>query len=328
MNIITDTVLLYWQTGRRTKRTPSGWVTGNAPCCQDTRARGGLIISAGDLLTFHCFNCNFKASWQPGRYISRYMKDFMRFLNIPDSEISKLSLEAFKLEADIESNLEFIVPRFENRELPNNAKPINDFLDNIPEKLFPVLEYIASRNLCLDDYSFYWTPDIGLNNRLIIPYYFENRIVGYTSRIVTPTKGPRYFSEQQPNYLFNIDNQYRNQDRKFVIVCEGPIDAISINGCALLGSQIKEGQDWLLKRLNREIILVPDRDHEGISTVEQAIELGWSVSMPEWPAGVKDVNDAIIKLGRLATLWLIIDSKQSYALKIQLRAKHFFKEFT
>ena len=48
--------------------------------------------------------------------------------------------------------------------------------------------------------------------------------------------------------------------------------------------------------------------------------------MPEWPEGVKDVNDAVIKLGRLATLWLIINAKQNYALKIQLRAKQFFKE--
>jgi hypothetical protein len=47
----------------------------------------------------------------------------------------------------------------------------------------------------------------------------------------------------------------------------------------------------------------------------------------EWPEGVKDVNDAVIKLGRLATLWLIIDAKQSYALKIQLRAKQFFKGY-
>jgi hypothetical protein len=60
--------------------------------------------------------------------------------------------------------------------------------------------------------------------------------------------------------------------------------------------------------------------------VEQAIEYGWSVSMPEWPKGVKDINDAVIKLGKLATLWLICDAKESNNLKIQLRAKKWFKE--
>ena len=98
MNLIADTLLMYWTTGRKTKKTLSGWITGNAPCCQDTRQRGGLIIS-DDIITFHCFNCQFKASWQPGRHISRYMKTFMQHLNMSDSEISKLTLEAFRLEA-------------------------------------------------------------------------------------------------------------------------------------------------------------------------------------------------------------------------------------
>ena len=73
-------------------------------------------------------------------------------------------------------------------------------------------------------------------------------------------------------------------------------------------------------------MLFRSKDHEGPRSVEQAMEYGWSVSMPEWPDGIKDVNDAVVKLGRLATLWLIINSKQSYTLKIQLRAKQFFKE--
>jgi hypothetical protein len=74
MNLITDTLLMYWKAGRRTKQTLSGWLTGNSPCCQDTRQRGGFIINDGDAVTFHCFNCSFKASWQPGRHISKNMK--------------------------------------------------------------------------------------------------------------------------------------------------------------------------------------------------------------------------------------------------------------
>ena len=124
--------------------------------------------------------------------------------------------------------------------------------------------------------------------------------------------------------MFNLDAQQDN--REFVIVSEGPFDALSIDGCALLGAEIKDSQNWLLKQLGKELILVPDKDHEGPRTVEQAIEYGWSVSMPDWPDGVKDVNDAVIKLGRLATLWLIVSAKESNALKIRLRVKQWFKE--
>jgi hypothetical protein len=48
--------------------------------------------------------------------------------------------------------------------------------------------------------------------------------------------------------------------------------------------------------------------------------------MPDWPEGIKDVNDAVVKLGKLATLWLIVSAKESNALKIRLRAKAWFKE--
>ena len=205
-----------------------------------------------------------------------------------------------------------------------DSQPITELLDNPPEKLMPVLEYMVNRRLFPEDYPFYWTPKIGFSNRLIIPFYKDGACVGYTARAINQEANPRYLSEQQPGYVFNLDSQI--DDRAFVIVCEGPIDAISINGCALMGSEIKDGQNWLLKQLGKEIVLVPDRDHEGPKTVEQAIELGWSVSMPEWPEDVKDINDAVVKLGKLATLWLIVSAKESNALKIRLQAKTWFKD--
>ena len=114
-------------------------------------------------------------------------------------------------------------------------------------------------------------------------------VVGYTARNIENNKNPRYFSEQQPGYVFNLDRQ--TYDREFAIVCEGPIDAISIDGCALLGSEIKDSQYRLLQRLSKEIIFVPDRDHEGPKSVQRAIECSWSVSMPDWPEGIKDINE-------------------------------------
>ena len=248
----------------------------------------------------------------------------MQLLGINDTDIAKLALEAIRLhEVDEVQQITSIVPTFYERALPLDAEPIVNLLSDLPEKLIPVLEYIASRGLYLEDYNFYWSPRLGFSNRLIIPFYYNKQIVGYTARSIDSKKPPKYLSDQQPNYVFGLDDQ--DQNRKFVIVCEGPIDAISIDGCALMGSEIKEGQKWLLTQLGREIIFVPDRDHEGPKTVEQAIEFGWSVSMPNWPDGVKDINDAVVKLGRLTTLWLILQARESYSLKIQLKAKSWFK---
>jgi len=308
--------------GKR-KTTPSGWISFNAVCCGDDRGRGGFIVNGGDAVSYHCFNCGFKCSWQPGRHLSQKMNKFMRDLNISDDIINQLRLEALRLDDNSTTEIRSIIPKFDSRALPMDSEPLSTLLDNPPEKLLPVLEYMIDRKLFPEDYPFYWTPKVGFSNRLIIPFLHKGETVGWTARAVNDAK-PKYLSEQQPGYVFNLDAQH--DDREFVIISEGPFDALSIDGCALLGAEIKDSQNWLLKQLGKELVLVPDRDHEGPRTVEQAIEYGWSVSMPDWPDGVKDVNDAVVKLGRLATLWLIVQAKESNGLKIRLKTKQWFKD--
>ena len=320
MGLLSDTLLAHLPAKR--KHTPSGWISFNAPCCDDKRQRGGFIINGGDAVSYHCFNCGFKASWQPGRPLSQKMSKLLRDLHVSDDMISQLRLEALKLKGDSDTVIQTVIPTFTERALPLDAVPINSLLDDIPSKLLPILEYMASRRLYLDSYPFYWTPRVGFSNRLIIPFYKDGMCVGYTARAINKEANPRYLSEQQPGYVFNLDRQHDN--REFVIALEGPIDAISIDATALMGAEIKDSQAWLLKQLGKEIVFVPDRDHEGPRSVEQALEFGWSVSMPDWPEGIKDVNDAVIKLGRLAVMYLIVSAKESNKLKIQLRAKKWF----
>ena len=330
MSLIADTLLSYLPGKRKT--TPSGWIGFNAVCCDDKRQRGGFIVNGGDAVSYHCFNCGFKCSWQPGRHISQKMNKFMRDLNIPDDIISQLRLEALKLDDNNTAEIRSIIPKFDVRALPIDAKSFSEwqtFLKltdddyQVPQAFYNVVEYLAARKIDPLAYPFYHTNKVGFNNRIIIPFLYKGEIVGWTARAINDAQ-PKYLSEQQPGFVFNIDNQ--QDDREFVIVSEGPFDALSINGCALLGAEIKDSQNWLLKQLGKELVLVPDRDHEGPKTVEQAIELGWSVSMPDWPAGVKDINDAVVKLGQLATLWLIRSAKESNALKIRLKMKTWFKE--
>jgi len=80
----------------------------------------------------------------------------------------------------------------------------------------------------------------------------------------------------------------------------------------------------LLNRLNKDIIVVPDRDKAGSKLVERAIELGFSVSMPDWAEGINDIGDAVQRYGRLYTLHSIAMQAEDSALKIRLRAKKWF----
>ena len=122
--------------------------------------------------------------------------------------------------------------------------------------------------------------------------------------------------------MFNIDEQ--NDDRKYVVAVEGPIDAIAIDGVALLGSEVKEQQTALLNSLGKHVIVVPDRDEAGQKLVHDSIEAGWSVSMPDWSQDIKDVNDAVRKYGRLYTLYTIVKNAEESQLKIKLRMKKWF----
>lgn len=325
MNLIIDTVNTHLPPRRKT--TPSGWVSFNAVCCHhngekaDTRQRGGIMLNEG--VSYHCFNCGFKASWQPGRKISSKFKRLLKWLNVSDELITKCSIEAMRIE-EVEGytseRLDQIT--FIDKALPSGSEPITSYLDNVPDELVPVLAYLQSRNLYLEDYDFHWTDEEGFTNRLIIPFRYQGRIVGYTARKITEGK-PKYISEQQPGYVFNLDRQL--VDRKYVFVVEGPIDAISIDGVALTSAEINQTQRKLIEQLGKQIVVVPDRDQPGYRLVEQALEFGWGLSFPEWPEGVKDINEAQQQLGRLAALYLIVQGIETNQLKQQLRARAWFK---
>jgi DNA primase len=151
-----------------------------------------------------------------------------------------------------------------------------------------------------------------------VPFYYQKRVVGYTARLIRDGK-VKYISDQQPGYVFNLDRQ--DYTRQFVIVCEGPLDAICVDGVAVMSNELGPQQKHLIARLQREVIVVPDRDEAGLKMIEQAIEWGWSVSMPEWADGIKDINDAVQTYGKIYTLLSIVQAKESMPLKIQLRMK-------
>lgn len=326
-SLVYDTVVSHLPSKRKT--TPSGWTSFNAPCChhngttQDSRQRGGLIRNQTQHgVSYHCFNCGFKASYTEGRKLSGKMKQLLQWLGATDDTITKLALAVLQLnEAQGFNDTIVELPKFLDKPLPDGAQPIDE---NTPDN---ILQYMKSRQLFVDDYDFHWTPKLGYKDRLIVPFYHreydnnQRRIVGWTARKIGDGS-PKYMSEQQPGYVFNLDAQ--NYKRLFCIVTEGPFDAIGVDGIALLGSEVKDQQALAINALNKKVILLPDRDNNGMKLMEQAIELGWSVSMPEWDADVKDVNDAVIKYGRMYTLHTLVSSSEDSELKIKLRSRKWF----
>jgi hypothetical protein len=121
MNLIQSTILTSLPAGQ--KKTPSGWISFNAPCCvhngesQDKKKRGGIMNSADGTISYHCFNCGYKASYILGRRLTQKMRTFMSYIGIPDDTVKKLAIEAMRHEeADVKFEKKKFV-KFNKKEL-------------------------------------------------------------------------------------------------------------------------------------------------------------------------------------------------------------------
>ena len=306
----------------RKKNSSSGWTSFNAICCShlghkpDKRGRGG-IRADGSNWTYHCFNCGYKCNFVLGRTISTKTRQLLKWCGVDDIEIQRWSLESLQ-HKDI---LDFTRPKqrikikFKEHKLPD-GELLNK--DNPLHKVF--IDYVQRRAVNIDDYPFMVTLNEPgrMGNRVIIPYTYKGKIVGNTSRFLD-NRTPKYLNEQQSGYVFNIDIQ--KPEWSVCIVTEGIFDALAIDGVAVMHDDISDEQARLLSTLNRQIIVVPDRDKTGMKLCDRALELGYQVSLPNWDKDVKDTNDAVVKYGKLSTLLSILESATSSKIKIEMRRK-------
>jgi hypothetical protein len=306
----------------RQKRSPSGWYSFNAVCCHhngegiDKRSRGG-VITDGEGISYHCFNCGFKSGWRPGRHISYKFRKLLDWLGVEENERQRLVVEALRiketvvLEDDDDLEPEFTI-EFPDRKLPEGCVPLAD----APQE---IQDYAQARCMPGDELLWSNTRPGRMYRRIIIPCTWNGRVIGSTARGIDDDARPKYFNNYEANYVYGIDRQV--EGGKFSIVCEGIIDAMTIGGIATLTNRCNETQAQIIDTVGREIVLVPDRDRAGQALIDDALEYGWSVSFPEWEPDVKDVNAAVVRYGKLFTLKSIIDAKQTSRLKINLMRK-------
>ena len=310
------------------KLTSSGWTSFNAICCNhfghkpDRRMRGGIKFDGQTNWSMHCFNCGFKCNFVLGRTISAKTRNLLKWCGIDEIEIQRWSLESLQ-HKDL---LDFSQPKkqkvkikFKDHELPH-GELVDE--NNPLHKVY--VDYLTKRKINYNEYPFLITPnEYGrMAERVIVPYTYKNKIVGHTSRFLD-NKIPKYINEQQPGYVFNIDIQ--KPEWSVCILTEGIFDALAIDGIAVMHDEISTEQAQIISTLNKQIIVVPDRDKTGLKMCDRALELGYQVSLPEWEADVKDVNDAVVKYGKLQTLISILQSATNSKIKIELQRKKIAK---
>jgi hypothetical protein len=313
------------------KPSPQGWLSFNAVCCthngnsQDRRGRGGIKVTEAGW-SYHCFNCAYTASFVLGRTVSFKAKRLLGWMGVSDNEIDMLNLESLRHRS--------IHGILEDRQKTFNALSAIEFeeADDFPpfsEVVTPehplYWDYIRRRGVpedfpimtAIKNDGVHWTRPF-----VLVPFTYDNKIIGWTARFLDD-KIPKYINHSQPGYVFGTDLQHA--DWQHVLVMEGIFDALSIGGLALMHNTISDAQARLIRSLGREVTVVPDQDTAGVELIDRAVELGWAVSVPEWPEDCKDVNDAVIKLGRLGALLTIMASRETSKIKIEIRKKQLVK---
>lgn len=331
------------------KNSQGGWVSFNAVCCThngetpDFRGRGGVHSNPDGSVSYNCFNCGFKASYQPGRHLSYKFRKLLSWLGVDENEIKRLVIEAIRIkdlygEPKKTEDDDVFVPAYTPHALPEDAKSLRQLLATFTaddwaahEHYLNALQYVTDRGISLGDYDFYVSDqrDCHLDHRVIIPFFWQDQLIGYTGRDIYDTISPKYYSDYDTDYVFNVNKQLR--ESQFVLLLEGPFDAMGVDGVAVLKAEISENQADIIDSLGKEVIVVPDFDKKinkfgrtvwtGGRLVDIALEYGWSVSFPIWSQTCKDTSAAVAKYGKLFTVKSILDGKESSALKIKLRKK-------
>lgn len=335
-NTLHNLVLEFLPAKRR--QNNKGWLIFNAPCCQnrghnpDTRSRGNLLFGADGTIVVNCYNCGFKSMYKNGD-IGGSFESWMYWLGIPRQRIQQIKLEILSKRLNGDSTqtplIDINIPAtFPTVALPHGCKPIQQLiLEGYNNTAFlQCVSYLQDRGSAVSSsWDYYWSASTkhDMCSRIIIPFKYENKIVGWTARYAgKPAKSiPRYFNSELPdNYLFNADVMTKYA-RKYIIIVEGPFDAIAIDAVGVLGSTLNKSQIAWINANDKEKIILPDRESKNQDLIDIAVEQGWSVSFPQWERNIKDAADASKRYGKLFTLASAISAKTSNKLQIAVSRK-------
>lgn len=301
----------------------------------DTKQRCGVAQGPNndglESIRVSCFNCGFSSQYILGRMFSERFKSFLSQLGMQELEINQINHRAFQLARVFGQDLPIVNPnryvaRFPTVSLPPDTRPMSEVsLDN--EDAIRASQYARDRGDIIYDNAM-WSPDPKWRKRVIFPCYWNDEIVGWTGRLFEPQGDqPKYRNEVPANYLSNCNMM--NSDRKYLLLTEGFLDAIAVDGISPLGAKLNANQIKWIRDTGKDVIVIPDRDQSGQRLVDIAIENDWRVAFPRltlggnnwWEEDCKDSAEAVKRYGRLYTIRSIIETSTDRKLEIEVRRK-------
>ncbi len=167
-------------------------------------------------------------------------------------------------------------------------------------------------------------------NRVMFPIMdVNNRIIGFGGRVMGDGK-PKYLNSPETKVFDKSRNLYglnvaRTSRKKYLIVCEGYMDVISMhqagftNAVASLGTALTSQHASLLKRYTDEVILSYDSDEAGIRAALRAIPLMKAAGITARVLKLspyKDPDEFIKNLGAEAFEERLVQAQNSFMFEL------------
>lgn len=311
--------------------TSSGFHRRNCPLCvrrgetPDRRQRFGINVVDKTIIA-NCFNCKFKMRWTFPSPLNPKVEELLEGLGFTVEEVGKIKLavlaagHGLEYSSGIELYESLPTTKWHNRELPTGAITLENALSIYPDdkNVLDVANYLLNRKI-YDLDKFYWADLLGMKRRFILPFRYNKRIVGYTTRTVDKNTTAKYLNAMPEHFVFNLDAQQSYQ-KKYLIITEGVLDAWQTTGVGTVGA-ISNRQADIIDSLDKECVVVPDRNRAGNSLVEMALKRNWAVSFPVWEDHIIDPAQAVQEYGKLYTIDSILSGieKNPVAIKIKRR---------
>ena len=252
--------------------------------------------------------------WEPGNGIGGRPR---RLYQILGGQLKDLPIDILFRKTEIKKVApEFeIIRHFPTVELPEHSVPLLEPDDKSynNERYRKVLDYTLNRSEEVTTaYNFFWS--VTYPSCLLVPYYHYGQIVGYLARSISGQS--KMFQKSAPDFLFRQDTL--DTDGRSVIVSEGCLDAIALDGVSSRGTKLTQKQINLLNLSGRKIIVVPDQETDGSNLITTAEENKWHVSTPDWDYDIKDGMAAVGRYGRLYTIEDIVNNCHQNYLKAKI----------
>lgn len=294
-----------------------GWHPVLCKVCNDHGRKGNR---AGfrfdhDIVIYNCFNCGHTAVYNPheNKTMPEKMKMVLDAFHVPQEEWQQVVFTALSLTKGGDYNQQY-----------NNTKSIEPPAVSLPDFFYQLsddpkdemsqcaIEYLKTkRGINWKDYPFMLAkitnhPDSKRwFGRLIIPFFKDNKLIFYQGRDLTDTRPQKYLnaSVNRENVLYGFEFLNQNTDEPLYIV-EGWFDAFLIQGIAVLGRKISDGQLRWINSSPRPKVIIPDKTGKGFDLALMGLEKGWAVSTPD-VGDCKDVSEAVVRYGLVYTLMSI-----------------------